>query len=85
MKINLNDYIIVRLSASGEETWKMYWDRTARLHGEEGVPSCIRENATLPDGRVQFHLWQAMQIFGPDCFNGSIRLPFVDNVIEVCG
>ena len=77
--MNINDYIIVRLTREGEAAWANHW----RSVDPSGVPDSIRNPDTFPDGRVRFQLWTAMHIFGPDCFNGSNRLPFVDNKIEI--
>jgi hypothetical protein len=48
-----------------------------------GIPNSVWKEMVLPDGRVRFQLWDAMRTFGPDCYNGSNILPFVNNEIEI--
>lgn len=68
MKININAQIIVRPTTHGELVWVGY---------------CATTPEKMPDGRILLPLWEAMNVFGPDCFNGSNRLPFEKNEIEV--
>jgi hypothetical protein len=79
LKMNINEAILVTLTAAGEAAWKKHWSITS----PEGVPDSIRMGQTEPDCRVRFQLWEAMHIFGSDCFNGSNRLPFLNNVISI--
>jgi hypothetical protein len=76
--MNINECVIVRLTEAGEKAWAKAWLPSHPT----GVPDVIRRAATLPDGRVRFQMWQLMHDFGPDCYNGSNRLPFVNNEIE---
>lgn len=80
---NINDQMLVRLTPCGRERLRFYCScfeqANSGLNLDEVVNSLFE---TQPDGRNIFQIWQAMNIFGPDCFNGSSRLPFVDNKIE---
>lgn len=76
--MSINDYCIVRLTKHGEDQWNRKW----KISFINGVPETIRKEATLPDGRVKFQIWDAMNTFGEACYNGSRELPFVDNKIE---
>lgn len=78
MKANLNDYVLVRLTPSGEAQWHYYWT----LSHPRGVPSVIRHAQTEADGRVRFQIHEMMNIFGNYTFNGSNQLPFVNNEVE---
>ena len=76
--MTINDYIYVRLTEAGEAAWKRHWENVS----PQGVPIEIRKQAEASDGRLRFQLWEAMHTFGPDCFNGINRIPFVGNKIE---
>ena len=76
-RFNINDYICFRLTEAGEAAWNSEWS----MSHPAGVPEIIRQSATLPDGRIRMQLWEAMNTFGPSCFNGSNSLPFVKNEI----
>lgn len=78
-KINLNDDVVTELTDAGQQAWAEYWKSTH----PNGVPDSVKRSATLPDGKVSFKLWEAMNIFGPHCFMGSTKLPFVENTIEI--
>lgn len=80
MTVNLNDYIAVRLTEHGEKVWADDWKDTIY---KGTVPDRVRNSATLPDGRVKFQLWYAMQLFGPLCYTGNSNLPFVGNEVEI--
>jgi hypothetical protein len=77
LTMNINDEIIVSLTAAGEKAWKLYWALWS-----DKVPDAIKSSHTLSDGRIRFQLYEAMHIFGSDCYNGSSHLPFVNNAIE---
>lgn len=74
-KVNINDEVFVRLTSAGAAAWNEYWRATS----PEGVPDSIRKGAEYQSGYTKFQIWEMMAIFGPDCFNGSNRLPFVNN------
>jgi hypothetical protein len=78
MKINLNDYFIVRLTRAGEEAWAKQWE----FARPKGIPDSIKKSATLPDGRVKFQIWDAMHTFGPASYLGA-EPPFEGCEIEV--
>jgi hypothetical protein len=81
MKFNLNDYIIVTLTPAGEAAWTKYLYQYADYGSI--VPKEVQKTYRLSDGKVQFQLWEAMNIFGSDCYNGSKTLPFVGNALEL--
>lgn len=79
--MNINDNVWVRLTSEGEKQWASYWNVFSNNGGI--VPRSIQKSQREVDGRVRFQMHEIMNIFGPECFNGSSRLPFIDNVIEI--
>lgn len=77
---NLNDKAIVTLTPHGHERLlKSYLSHSSDVMVVQMLVDSHKES----DGRYKFQIWDLMSTFGPDCFNGSNRLPFVDNKIEV--
>lgn len=81
LTVNMNDDIRVRLTPAGEKQWEKYWN-TNPFWSEHIVPPAVRKAATLPDGRVHFQLWHAMEVFGSMLYNGC-EIPFENNEIEI--
>lgn len=77
--MNINDYVLVRLTPSGEQQWAARWRRSF----PEGVPEAIQKSQRLSDGRVRFQMHELMNTFGASCYNGSRELPFVNNEVEI--
>lgn len=76
--MNINDQVVVVLTEHGERAWAQYWYLTS----PDGVPDVIRKENKCGKGYM-FSLWQLMHIFGQNCYNGSSRLPFVNNEVKV--
>ena len=75
MKINMNEMVTVRLTISGDQILKEYYDSM-------NLPEDYRNKGNL-SGDHEFHLWELMKIFG-HCFSmGMLSVPFVQNSIDV--
>lgn len=75
--MNINDYVYVRLTVEGEIQWNERWKNVDSI----GVPTCIRKQAWVGNGRYRFQMHDLMHTFGGSCYNGSCTLPFVDNEV----
>ena len=74
--VNLNDYVWVKLTETGERMWAEYW---SEIPGCRGVPASVRH--TDEHGRTQFQLHELMLIFGRVMFNGTGSFPFEVNAV----
>jgi len=72
MKVNVNDIVRVRLTDAG----------AIHLRKHCALYRCSPPEPES-DGRYRFQLYGLMQIFGELHYNGSNKLPFVDNEIEI--
>lgn len=74
MTINLNDKVIVNLTAYGRAIYGDYFGNYL---------ADFEDTAIQADGSYEFQLWRLMRIFGKTCYNGNPRIPFVDNKITI--
>jgi hypothetical protein len=77
--ININDYVEVQLTAAGIQMLTESYAVAIRLLGIS-MENVIQKKTV--DGWTRFQIHELMHVFGPACFNGSNRLPFVDNLIK---
>jgi hypothetical protein len=63
MEMNINDEVWVKLTKAGKETYKKHFGQS-RLK-----PLPLKE--TL-DGWSKFQMWELMNYFGNECYNGSL-------------
>lgn len=80
---NVNDYAIVRLTEAGlSRLLTHYTELFAGTVFATEAPNHALSHLQK-DGTYKFQLWEVMQIFGCDMFNGSQRMPFVSNRIVI--
>ena len=73
MKINLNEKVSVKLTDFGAEHYNKFNSQFGKY-----APPRLNEGDVLTD-----ELWEIMQIFGSVLHNGMVRIPFMNNQIEV--
>ena len=78
-KININDYVKVKLTDSGKDIFYHQYDRVNEQYGKELLKPYYPEEDS--DGFVEIQLWQLMQIYGPYMFNVIGCVPFKRNDI----
>lgn len=72
MKVNINDIVRIRLTDNGKRIWKEYWE-----------PYTSENSKVLdPEDTVRLSLWEVMNIFGSEMYNGNPDLPF-ETTLEV--
>lgn len=80
MKININNYVRIKLTARGRQVHRERHDEIRKVfpnaYPEYKAPE---EDA---DGWSRWQLWEVMGIFGPNIFMGCIQ-PF-ETTIELC-
>lgn len=75
--LNINNYVRIKLTKFGIEKLKKNHEDLRKKFptvGEFTPPKVDK------DGFCEMQLWEVMNIFGEDLFNGSINLPFETNI-----
>ena len=79
MTINLNCNATAVLSEAGYQRWrKSFYD--LGLKPDEFKKSWFRSDDPM---RWSGQLWEAFKIWGRDCYDGNMEVPFMRNEIEL--
>ena len=81
-EININDCVKVRLTQDGLARHRKYFcdlAASAKIPMENIMP-VLKPDI---DGQVEFQLWELMQIFGAEMYNGNPRQMFIKNKIRI--
>lgn len=78
-KINLNDYVKVKLTDSGKDIFYHQYDQINEKYGKEVCTPYYPEEDS--DGFIEIQLWRLMQIYGPAISMGMRYVPFGRNAI----
>lgn len=76
--LNVNNYVRIKLTKFGFEKLKKNHEDLRKRYPTiigEYTPPKVDE-----DGFCEMQLWEVMNTFGEDLFNGSINLPFETNI-----
>lgn len=74
MEMNINEYVYVKLTPDGLETYKKYYQRL-------NMPPYPPKMVGFFKKHAQFELWKLMEIFGPQMIMGS-QPQFENNIIR---
>jgi len=80
MKLNINDYALVHLTADGVIRHTSSFTEIGKT--EKDADEVLR-HAAVGDGRHRFQIWELMKIFGDQMYNGNPKQMFVKNIVEV--
>lgn len=75
IKINVNDFVKVKLREPGFEILKIYYG------GE--IPDFFEKDYGLGDGFYKFQLHTLMNIFGDVMYNGNMDMPFETDIFFI--
>ena len=78
MRINLTDFVRVRLNELGKRQWRRFFEAHQKYYPKLDWNPPFEDRA----GWTRLHMFQLMVIFGAAC-NQIDDSPFVDNEIEV--
>jgi hypothetical protein len=77
--LNLNVNVRVKPTRHGEKTEEQ-WVRKLFPFGSHGSILHVPDK----DGYTKWELWELMNVFGPEMYNGNPEMCFVDNEIQIC-
>lgn len=79
MKMNINDYALVQLTEDGVAQHTVYYKSIGLT--EQDATNALR-HTSVENGRHRFHIWELMQKFGDQMYNGNAKQMFTENIIE---